>query len=195
MGCALAAAARDRGAAVTMVAGPMSVEPPAGVDVVPVTTARDMERAMREHAARADLIVMAAAVADYRPAAERPSKIERGAGGMTLQLAPNPDILAGLGARRRPGQVLVGFALETAPGIARARRKLASKGVDLIVLNRPRDGLGGDTNRVTLVEARRRRALPRLQKREVAEAVLDRALAIRAARGEREPSRRARGRS
>jgi len=192
MGSALAAAARDRGAEVVMVAGPMNVEPPAGVEVVPVTTAQEMEKAMSRHAAGAEVIVMAAAVADYRPARTRASKIERGRRALSLELEPNPDILAGLGAGRRPGQVLVGFALETTPGVARARRKLAAKGVDLIVLNHPKDGLGGDTNRVTLVEARSQRSLPRQSKREVAEAVLDRVVELRSARAPRRPRRRVR---
>jgi len=179
MGSALAAAARDRGAAVTLVAGAMSVEPPLGVTWVPVGTARDMETAMGLHGGRADVIVMAAAVADYRPARARAGKIARGSGALTLELEPNPDILAGLGARRRAGQVLVGFALETAPGLARARQKLRAKGVDLMVLNHPKDGLGGETNRVTLVEASRGRKLPELSKREVAEIILDRVLELR----------------
>lgn len=183
MGSALASAARDRGAEVVLVAGPMSVEPPSGVQVVPVTTALEMEKAMSRFAPKSDVIVMAAAVADYRPAKTQSSKIASGAPKLHLELTPNPDILAGLGARRRPGQVLVGFALETSSGTARARRKLAAKGVDLMVLNHPREGLGGDTNRVTLVESTRQRALPRQSKREVAEAVLDRVLELRTTRG------------
>jgi phosphopantothenoylcysteine decarboxylase/phosphopantothenate--cysteine ligase len=178
MGVALAEAARDRGAEVTLVAGPMSVEPPHGVQVVGVGTAAEMQAAMERHAPRAALVVMAAAVADYRPARRSSSKLPRGAGPLTLALEPNPDILAGLGRRRRPAQVLVGFALETSSGTARARRKLEAKGIDLVVLNHPDDGLGGDTNRVVLVERSRRRALPTLSKREVAEAVLDRALEL-----------------
>jgi phosphopantothenoylcysteine decarboxylase/phosphopantothenate--cysteine ligase len=179
MGCALAEAARDRGAQVTLVAGPMSVEPPAGVRQVAVTTALEMQAAMQRHAARADVVVMAAAVADYRPARAQAVKIKRGAGPLTIQLEPNPDILAAVAKRRRPGQVLVGFALETTRGLERARGKLHDKGLDLVVLNHPRDGLGGDTNRVVLVEAKRRRTLPVLSKREVAEAVMDRVLELR----------------
>jgi phosphopantothenoylcysteine decarboxylase/phosphopantothenate--cysteine ligase len=190
MGVALAEAARDRGAEVTLVAGPMSVEPPHGVEVVRVDTAAQMQVAMERHAARAAVVVMAAAVADYRPARPSSSKLERRAGPLTLQLEPNPDILAGLGRRRRRGQVLVGFALETSGGTARARKKLEAKGVDLVVLNRPDDGLGGDTNRVVLVERARRRALPTMSKREVAEAVLERALELAKPRSNRTPSSR-----
>ncbi|MBI3538966.1 MAG: bifunctional 4'-phosphopantothenoylcysteine decarboxylase/phosphopantothenoylcysteine synthetase, partial [Candidatus Eisenbacteria bacterium] len=138
------------------------------------------------------------AVADYRPARAAAQKIKRGAGPMSVALEPNPDILAGLARRRRPGQVFVGFALETTAGLAHARAKLAAKGLDLIVLNSARDGIGGDTNRVTLVEAARRggaakpRALPVMPKREVAEHVLERALALRARRPAKARARKAR---
>src|SRR5439155_453724 len=100
MGFALAEAARDRGATVTLVAGPASVETPAGLAIVPVATAVEMEQAMRGYAARAELVLMAAAVADYRPARAAAQKLKRGAGARTLELVPNPDILASLGARR-----------------------------------------------------------------------------------------------
>src|SRR5439155_25322556 len=133
MGFALAEAARDRGATVTLVAGPTSVETPAGLAIVPVATAVEMEQAMRGYAARAELVLMAAAVADYRPARAAAQKLKRGPGARTLELVPNPDILASLGARRRPGQVLVGFALETSRGLANARAKLREKGADLMV--------------------------------------------------------------
>jgi phosphopantothenoylcysteine decarboxylase/phosphopantothenate--cysteine ligase len=182
MGFALAEAARDRGADVTVVAGPTSVEPPAGVTIVPVTTAAEMERAMTSQARDASLVLMAAAVSDYRPARAAKEKIKRGTAAMNLTLEANPDILAGLAAKRRPGQVIVGFALETSKGLANARAKLKAKGCDLVVLNTAREGIGGETNRVTLVEASRQRALPLLSKREVAEHVLDRALELRAAR-------------
>jgi phosphopantothenoylcysteine decarboxylase/phosphopantothenate--cysteine ligase len=125
---------------------------------------------------------MAAAVADYRPARAAREKIKRGQGAVTLELAPNPDILAGLGARRPQGQVLVGFALETSSGVARARAKLVAKNADLIVLNAPRHSIGLETNRATLVEARAAKRLPAMTKREVAEHVLDRALEIWKAR-------------
>ncbi|TMQ66143.1 MAG: bifunctional phosphopantothenoylcysteine decarboxylase/phosphopantothenate--cysteine ligase CoaBC [Candidatus Eisenbacteria bacterium] len=174
MGFALAAAARDRGASVTLVAGAASVEPPDRVRLLSAATASEMERAMLREARRADVVLMAAAVADYRPARPQRGKIERGEGPMTLELMPNRDILASIGRRRRAGQVLVGFALETQPGPARARRKLVEKRLDLVVLNSPRDGLAGDTNRVTLVERRQSKKLPTLAKREVAERILDR---------------------
>lgn len=180
MGFALAQAARDRGADVTVVAGPVSVDPPHGVTLVPVTTAEQMLAAMRAHAASADVVLMAAAVADYRPAKVSARKLKRGPGPLTLELAPNPDILKTLGAARRPGQVLVGFALETNQGVANARAKLRDKGVDLVVLNSPAEGIGGDTNRATLVGAASAKALPRISKRELADAVLDRVNELRA---------------
>jgi phosphopantothenoylcysteine decarboxylase/phosphopantothenate--cysteine ligase len=189
MGFALAEAARDRGAAVTVVAGATSVEPPAGVALVSVLSATDMEQAMRSHAPKADLVLMAAAVADYRPARAAAQKLKRGEGPRSIELLPNPDILAAIAARRRPGQVIVGFALETRHGLANARAKLRAKGLDLIVLNSPRAGIGGETNQVTLVEAGRRRALPVLPKREVAEHIIERTLELRAAA--RPPARRA----
>jgi phosphopantothenoylcysteine decarboxylase/phosphopantothenate--cysteine ligase len=191
MGFALAEAARDRGATVTLVAGPTSVETPAGLAIVPVTTAVEMEQAMRSYAARADLVLMAAAVADYRPARPAAQKLKRGEGLRTIELTPNPDILAGLGASRRPGQVLVGFALETSRGLANARAKLRAKGADLIVLNSP-GNIGRETNQVTLVEAAHQRALPALPKREVAEHILERALELRAARKPKPKAKRAR---
>lgn len=179
MGFALAEAARDRGADVTVVAGPVSIDAPHGVAVVPVVTAEQMQRAMQSHAAHADVVLMAAAVSDYRPAKAAREKLKRSSAALTLRLTPNPDILAGLGAARRKGQVLVGFALETSDGVANARKKLKAKGVDLIVLNAPADGIGGDTNRVTLVTATRAEALARAPKREVAEAILDQVAALR----------------
>jgi phosphopantothenoylcysteine decarboxylase/phosphopantothenate--cysteine ligase len=180
MGFALADAARDRGADVTVVAGPVSVPTPYGVSVVPVVTADEMQRAMTAHARSADVILMAAAVADYRPAKAQREKMKRGAGAIAIALEPNPDILAGLGAKRRPGQVLVGFALETRDGLKNARAKLKKKGVDLVALNSPESGIGGDTNQVTLVTAKGHQALPVLSKREVAERLLDAVLALRA---------------
>jgi phosphopantothenoylcysteine decarboxylase/phosphopantothenate--cysteine ligase len=180
MGFALAEAARDRGADVTVVAGPVSIEPPHGVALVPVVTAAQMQRALQGAAEHADVVLMAAAVADYRPRQVATRKLKRTPAPLALALTPNPDILAGLGAARRAGQVIVGFALETERGVANARAKLAAKGADLIVLNSPADGIGGATNRVTLVEARTARALPKADKREVAEAILDRVLALRA---------------
>jgi phosphopantothenoylcysteine decarboxylase/phosphopantothenate--cysteine ligase len=190
MGFALAEAARDRGADVTLVAGATSVEAPLGVTVVPVGTAAEMKRALGRAAGKADVVLMAAAVADYRPRQVARQKLKRGNGALTLALEPNPDVLAGLASARRPGQVFVGFALETSRGVERARAKLKAKGLDLVVLNSPAAGIGGESNRVTLVEARASRRLPRMSKREAAEAVLDRVLALQPARGKRARAKR-----
>lgn len=179
MGFALAEAARDRGAEVTVVAGPVSVEPPHGVRVEPVVTALQMERAMKAAAGKADVIIMAAAVADYRPAKPSAQKLKRDGRPLTVTFEANPDILAGLGAAKRGDQTVVGFALETDDGVENARRKLAGKHADLIVLNTPSDGIGGETNVVTLVEARAAVELPQASKREVAERILDRVLELR----------------
>lgn len=189
MGVALAEAARDRGAEVVMVAGPMDVEPPGGVRVVRVRSAAEMGKALAAEAPAADVVVMAAAVADYRPARVAREKIRRTEARLAIDLEPNPDLLAELARSRRPGQVLVGFALETSGGVARAREKLRAKGVDLMVLNAPAAALARETNRATLVEARAARALPELPKREVADRVLARALELRAATA---PARRRR---
>jgi phosphopantothenoylcysteine decarboxylase/phosphopantothenate--cysteine ligase len=179
MGYAVAEEARDRGAAVTLVSGPVALAAPVGVEVVRVTTARQMQRAVAEAAARADAVIMAAAVADFRPARAAATKLRRGAGPPELRLAPTPDILRELPAR--PGLVKVGFALETGPGLAAARRKLVEKGCDLVVLNDPTradSAFGGETNRVTLVDARGAERLPTLTKREVAGRILDRVAAL-----------------
>jgi phosphopantothenoylcysteine decarboxylase/phosphopantothenate--cysteine ligase len=193
MGFALAEAARDRGASVTLVAGAAALPPPEGVTLVRSATAAEMERAMLASSEGADLVVMAAAVSDYRVAKAAREKIRRGPEPLTLRLEPNPDILARVAAGRRKGQVFVGFALETGrQGLARARAKLAAKRVDLVVLNAPAESIGRDTNQVTLVEARSARRLPELPKREVAEHILDRALELRGRGGRSaKPARRA----
>jgi phosphopantothenoylcysteine decarboxylase/phosphopantothenate--cysteine ligase len=180
MGMALVEAARARGAEVELVAGPMSVEPPEGIALTRVVTAAEMERAMLAAAPAAGVVIMAAAVADYRPAGPRREKLKRASGPLTLALEPNPDIIARVAAGRKQGQVLVGFALETSRGLSRARAKLEAKGLDLVALNTPADGIGGETNRVTLVEARRASPMPVMSKREVAERILDRVIELRA---------------
>ena len=179
MGVALAEAARDRGADVTMVAGPVSVPLPHGVAIVPVMTAEEMQRALAGAAPHADVVLMAAAVADYRPARTSREKLKRTGDALTITLEPNPDILGGLGAAKHAGQVMVGFALETSDGVENARKKLVAKNVDLIVLNSPDKGIGGDTNVATLVEAKSIVELPERSKREVAEAILDRVVELR----------------
>jgi phosphopantothenoylcysteine decarboxylase / phosphopantothenate---cysteine ligase len=180
MGCALAEEATRRGAHVTLVLGPTRLEPPPGPAVVRVRSAAEMHQAVRQHAPAADVVIMAAAVADYTPVpGPAPGKLAREAETMDLRLAKTPDILGELGEVRggnaRP--VLVGFAAEIGPPGDRARRKLAAKHVDLIVANdvsRPDAGFDVDFNAVTLIGADGEHALPLQAKRDVARAILDR---------------------
>jgi phosphopantothenoylcysteine decarboxylase/phosphopantothenate--cysteine ligase len=177
MGYALAEAAARRGAQVTLVSGPTGLAAPPGVERIDVTTAEEMRAAVMARQA-ADLVIMAAAVADYAPAETSPSKLKTGAGEMTLRLRRTPDILAALGQAKRPGQTLVGFAMETDDAHENARRKLADKNLDWIVLNdlnEPGAGFGTGTNRVHLIARDGpEEPLPVLPKRAVAEAILDR---------------------
>ncbi len=178
MGFAVARAAASRGATVTLIAGPTTVEPPAVGELVRVRGAREMHQAVMARASEADVVIMAAAVADYTPASGAvPDKIEK-RGAMSLALERTPDILADLGARRgdatRP--VLVGFAAQTGDPVPAARRKLVAKRVDVIVANdvtQPGSGFDTDTNQVTLVTGDDVRALPMMTKADVAAAILD----------------------
>jgi len=182
MGLAVAAAARNRGAEVTLVAGPIALPAPSGVELVPVLTAEQMRRAVLSRAADADVIVMAAAVADYRPSEPRTEKIKKaGRGRLVVELEPTPDILAELGTRRG-SQVLVGFAAETGDPAAAARRKLAEKNLDLVVANdvtSPGAGFDVDTNQVEMFTRDGRHiAVPLAPKTLVAERILDEVVAI-----------------
>lgn len=182
MGYALAREAARRGASVTLVSGPTALSPPEAVDVVRVETAREMNEAVQARRQDADYVFMAAAVADYTPAHPSASKHKKTEDddALTLQLRRTPDILRTLGTHKQPGQVLVGFALETDAPRRHARRKLEQKNLDWIVVNNPtEDGAGfGPTNRVTLLRRNGPpEALPLLPKAEVAEALLDRVLA------------------
>src|SRR5262245_28892464 len=159
MGFAIAGEAQRRGAAVTIVAGPTTAEPPAGCDVVRVRAAVEMHAAVMSRADAVEVVIMAAAVADYMPAARAVQKVQKAEGDLTITLTRTPDILAELGARRLKagrGPVLVGFAAETEDVITRARQKRERKHVDLIVANDVSRGDAGfdvDTNAVTLVSA------------------------------------------
>jgi phosphopantothenoylcysteine decarboxylase/phosphopantothenate--cysteine ligase len=177
MGVALAAEARRRGADVTLLGVNLAVPAPEGVELVETPTAADLEREALSRAAEADVIVMAAAVADYRPAAALAAKRPKDSETWTLELEPTTDVLAALGAGRREGQLLVGFAAETGEGgVERARAKLARKGADLFVYNDvAQAGIGFDApdNAVTLVSAAGDRVLPRAPKSEIAVLILD----------------------
>ena len=185
MGYSLAEAASRRGARVILVSGPTDLAVPEGVDWVPVRSAENMRDAVRERAAEANVIIMAAAVADYRPAAAQQQKIKRGEGRVTLDLEPNPDILAELGhesAQSAGHRILVGFAAETTALAENARSKLARKGADMIVANdvtQEGAGFDTDTNIVTLfTRDGRELPLPKLPKFEVANRILDRILEL-----------------
>jgi phosphopantothenoylcysteine decarboxylase / phosphopantothenate---cysteine ligase len=176
MGAALAAEARRRGAEVTLVASNLSVPPPVGVDVVPAPTAEDVAR---ETLARgdADVVLMAAAVADYRPAEPEEGKRPKDGAPWTVTFEPTADVLRELGKRRTNGQVLVGFAADRGEhGLARAREKLAAKQVDLIVFNDvARDDVGFDSvdNEVVLVSAGGERRVEKAPKERIASVILD----------------------
>src|SRR5262245_12660225 len=189
MGYALAAAAAGRGGEVTLITGPTSITAPSGVTLVHVATADEMFRATLNQAQGADLVLKAAAVADYRPEDRARSKVKKetlrrraaaGAAGdraITLRLMPTPDILEELGRRKKPNQVLVGFAAESDDLERNARRKLRRKNLDLVVANRigvAGEGFEADTNRaLVLRRAGRPVTLPLMSKEEMAEAILD----------------------
>ena len=178
MGFALAEAARDRGARVVLVTGPVHLPDPFGVEVVRVETAAEMLEAVLRRAGEAQVVIKAAAVADFRPARPAGQKIKKDTATPVVELAPTVDILRELGRRKRPGQILVGFAAETHDLLENARRKIEEKNLDFIVLNdvtQPGAGFEVDTNVVTLVYPDgRRESLPPMSKRAVAEAILDR---------------------
>lgn len=185
MGYALARMARRRGAHVTLISGPTSLAPPRGVQTVPVVSAREMERAVLAEATTADVVIMAAAVGDFRPADSARHKIKRGRADLELRLIPNPDILAKLGALKGP-RLLVGFAAETRDLVANARRKLQAKGVHLMIANDVTTegaGFDVDTNIVTVLDRSGRvERLAKMSKEDVAAAILDRVVELHRAR-------------
>jgi phosphopantothenoylcysteine decarboxylase/phosphopantothenate--cysteine ligase len=201
MGYALARVARRRGAEVTLVTGPVALPPPSGVRVIPVESAVEMGRALRAEYLRATVLVMAAAVADYRPTTVLDRKHKKAGGDWTLALTRNADILSGL-ARQKGRRIVVGFAAETHDVVAEARRKLREKQLDLVVANdvtAEGAGFGTDTNVVRLIDAGGGDdALPVLPKDEVAGRIFDWVVARRQAatpsssraRGSRPRSRR-----
>ncbi|MDL2342679.1 bifunctional phosphopantothenoylcysteine decarboxylase/phosphopantothenate--cysteine ligase CoaBC, partial [Deinococcus sp. MIMF12] len=178
MGFAVAQEARDRGARVTLMTGPVTLPDPPGVTVRRIETALELRDAVLDAAQDAHIVVMTAAVADYRAAERAGEKQAKVAGDVTVSLTPNPDILAELG-REKGERVLVGFAMETHAGVERAAAKAGRKNADFILLNYPtREGtaFGGDDNEVTLVRPDgSHEAWPRLSKREVARRLLDEA--------------------
>ncbi len=182
MGYAIAAAAAARGAAVTLVTGPTALAVPAGVRAVPVVTTQNLLDAMLAEADAHDIIIQAAAPADYRFETQSDQKLKKRAGApLTLTLAENPDVAQAVAERRRANQTLVGFAAETGNTLPNAREKLRRKGLDLIVANDvtlPGAGFGTDTNIATLVTADAEQPLPLMPKRELAERILTEALRL-----------------
>ncbi|MGO0122890.1 bifunctional phosphopantothenoylcysteine decarboxylase/phosphopantothenate--cysteine ligase CoaBC [Desulfothermobacter acidiphilus] len=167
MGYALARAARDRGARVVLVSGPTALPPPVGVELVAVTSALEMQAAVERHFADADVVIMAAAVSDYRPKERVAGKLKKGPEEILLPLVRNPDILEELG-RKKGRRLLVGFAAEAGEALEKARAKLKAKGLDLIVVNditQQGAGFGADTNVVSVLFANGRLVnMPQLDK-------------------------------
>jgi phosphopantothenoylcysteine decarboxylase/phosphopantothenate--cysteine ligase len=174
MGYALAEAARNRGAKVTLVTAPTSLPEPVGVDVVKVNTAQEMCQAVENVTPQADALVMAAAVADYRPTKAAKDKIKKGNAGLTLELECTPDILGSV----KGNFIKVGFAAESSNLVENAKQKLKQKGLALIVANditASDSGFGADSNRVTIIDREGKiDSLPLMAKREVADKILDR---------------------
>jgi len=182
MGYAIAGSAWRRGARVILITGPSALEPPVGVDVVRVETAEEMANAVRGALPTADVLIMAAAVADFRPVRAAERKIKRKEAPGAIALEPAPDVLRSTLDARPAGLVTVGFALETHDALSNARAKLEAKGLDLIVLNdatEPGAGFEVETNRVVILDrSGGEEALPLMSKHDVAEALLDRVAAL-----------------
>lgn len=171
MGFALAAAAKEAGARVTVISGPTDLEPPRGIRVVKVVTALEMRKETLRRSRGAAVVIGAAAVSDWRVASVKSQKIKRDDSPLRLTLIPNPDIIKDAAAKRRPGQIFVGFALETRRETAHARGKLARKGLDLVVANGPAS-LASGRIAATLVAKGWTRRLPPGPKARVAKTVV-----------------------
>jgi phosphopantothenoylcysteine decarboxylase/phosphopantothenate--cysteine ligase len=178
MGYALAEAARDRGAKVTLITAPTSLPEPAGVDVVKVNTAQEMHQAVENVTLQADVLIKAAAVADYRPTKAAKDKIKKGEAGLTLEMECTPDILGSV----KGNFIKVGFAAESSNLVENAKQKLKQKGLDFIVANditASDSGFGTDTNQVTIIDREGKvDSLPLLAKREVADRILDKLVGL-----------------
>ena len=183
MGYAIAAAAAARGADVTLLTGPVSISAPAGVKVIPFTTTKDLLALALEYAPNQDVIIQAAAPADYCAKEIAPQKIKKRHGEeFVLHLTENPDVAATIGKAKQAGQTFVGFAAETNDVLSHAQGKLVKKNLDMIVANdvtAPGAGFDVDTNIVTFVTREETVSLPKLKKTEVADRILDRILILR----------------
>lgn len=182
MGYAVAEAARDRGAEVLLISGPSTLPSPTGVETRYIETTLELQDALLDEFDHTDIVVMAAAVADYRPQAFSPNKIKKTTDQLIIPLEQNPDIAQALGECKKGGQITVGFAAETNDLLENAQKKLIKKNCDLIVANdvlAEGAGFEGDTNIVTLLDQRGNcEQLPLLSKREVADRILDRVLEL-----------------
>lgn len=181
MGYALAKMAMLRGAEVTLISGPTNLAPPPFVTVIPVTSAQDMFEAVAAQAPAAEFVFKAAAVADYTPAQYQDEKIKKADGSLSLPMKRTQDILKYLGQHRTPGQILCGFSMETEHMLENSRKKLESKGVDMICANNLKvagAGFGVDTNIITLITRDQAVELPLQSKEAAANAILDQALAL-----------------
>ena len=186
MGYEVAAAAKRRGASVTLVSGPTSLKPPYGVTCVPVHTAQEMFDEVTSRASAQQMVVKCAAVADYRPATTAEDKIKKQDGEMQIALTRTRDILGWLGEHRVPGQVLCGFSMETRDMVENSAAKLEKKRVDMIVANNLKEagaGFGTETNIVTILTKAGAEPLPIMGKDQVADEVLTRLLALRTETG------------
>jgi phosphopantothenoylcysteine decarboxylase/phosphopantothenate--cysteine ligase len=185
MGYAIAEEAASRGATVILVSGPTQLAPPSRVEIHSVTTTQQMLEHVTQHAPEADIIIAAAAPADYRAASVFEGKLKKSStqdGVLRLELQPNPDIIAQVGKSKTSHQLVIGFAAETSSDIEEARRKIHDKNLDAIVLNDvTQTGAGFDveTNRVTWVTSHNSEEWPLLAKREVAARILDQVLSMR----------------
>ena len=176
MGYALAECCMRRGAEVTLVSGPVAIQPPMFVDIVPVTSAEDMAREVKTRADSQDIMIKAAAVADYRPVNPADEKIKKKDGDSSIELERTEDILKYLGEHRKKGQFICGFSMETEHMVENSTAKLDKKNVDMIVANNLKvrgAGFGTDTNIVTLITKAGAKELPIMSKSEVADAIMD----------------------
>ncbi len=186
MGYALAKAAHQRGAKVTLISGPTKIAPPKVETVIFVRTAQEMHRAVMDACSKASVIIKAAAVADYRPRVAAGEKIKKDRGLSGIELVRNPDIIADIGAKKNKG-ILVGFAMETQDLLANARQKMIRKNMDMIIANNLRDegaGFEGDTNIITILDRLGRTvALDKMTKQEAAHRILDHIRSFKAKKG------------
>lgn len=181
MGYAIAKAAMLRGAEVTLVSGRTAIEAPLFVNVIPIVTAKDMFEAVTGISNEQDIIIKAAAVADYRPAVVSPEKVKKKEGQMSIELERTDDILKYLGENKREGQFLCGFSMETQNMISNSRAKLEKKNLDMVAANNVKEagaGFQGDTNVLTLITQKEETSLPLMSKEDAANKLLDKILEL-----------------